>query len=217
MWTFTVRFPPVGGEIRRKPFGQYRASSRHLWSLASILCEIVAGALCRRGGLRKALAIIRQLVGHPMGNSHCLQMQDSRVGPGEFRMIKEVVKHQLTAARNPQNNERRFPSSLKKRQGLSLGFVSDQRPKFTAKAQSSPRLRTRPEPPGADQPILNGKNAGNCPWDLFRAYRPVRTIQCLPPCRVPAMPAACEHAAHVGTPAAFGAWHITVWNAMDFE
>jgi len=53
--------------------------------------------------------------------------------------------------------------------------------------------------------------------DLGRAYRPVRAIQCLPPCRVLAMPAACEHAAHVGTPAAFGAWRITVWNAMVFE
>jgi hypothetical protein len=78
-------------------------------------------------------------------------------------MTKYVVKHELTAARNPQNYERRFPSSLKKRQGLSLGFVSDQRPKFTAKARSSPSLGTRQEAPGADQPILNGKNAGNVP------------------------------------------------------
>jgi hypothetical protein len=31
------------------------------------------------------------------------------------------------------------------------------------------------------------------------------------------MPAACEHAAQVGTPEAFGDWRITVWNAMDFE
>ncbi len=86
------------------------------------------------------------------------------MGPGEFRMTKDVVKHKLTAARNPQNNGRRFPSSLKKRQGLSLGFVSDQRPKFTAKAQSSQSLRTRQDAPGADQPILNGKNAGTVPW-----------------------------------------------------
>jgi len=27
VWTFTVRSPPVCGEIRRKPFDQYRASS----------------------------------------------------------------------------------------------------------------------------------------------------------------------------------------------
>lgn len=27
VWTFTVRSPPVGGEIRRKLFDQYRASS----------------------------------------------------------------------------------------------------------------------------------------------------------------------------------------------
>jgi hypothetical protein len=31
------------------------------------------------------------------------------------------------------------------------------------------------------------------------------------------MPAACEHAAHVGAPEAFIAWQITVWNAMVFE
>ena len=38
-------------------------------------------------------------------------------------------------------------------------FVFDHRPKFTAKARSSQSLRTRQEAPGADQPILNGKNA----------------------------------------------------------
>ena len=43
---------------------------------------------------------------------------------------------------------------------MSLGFVSDQRPKFTAKARSSPSLRTSKEAPGADQPILNGKKRG---------------------------------------------------------
>jgi hypothetical protein len=61
------------------------------------------------------------------------------------------------------------------------------------------------------------KNRGDGPSVLFRAYRPVRTIQCLPPCRVLAMPAACAHAGHVGTPAAFGVWRVMVWNAMVFE
>jgi hypothetical protein len=42
-------------------------------------------------------------------------------------------------------------------------FVSDKRPKFTAKARSSPSLGTRQEAPGAEQPILNGKNAGTVP------------------------------------------------------
>ena len=48
---------------------------------------------------------------------------------------------------------------LEKTRGLSLSFVSHQRPKFTAKARSSQSLRTRQEAPGADQPILNGNNA----------------------------------------------------------
>jgi hypothetical protein len=64
---------------------------------------------------------------------------------------------------------------------------------------------------------VNRKNARTVRRVLFRAYRPVRAIQCLPPCRVLAMPVACAHAAHVGAPAAFGAWRITVWNAMVFE
>jgi len=36
-------------------------------------------------------------------------------------------------------------------------------------------------------------------------------------CRILAMPAACAHAGHVGTPAAFGVWRVMVWNAMVFE
>jgi hypothetical protein len=32
-----------------------------------------------------------------------------------------------------------------------------------------------------------------------------------------ARPAGCAHAAHVGTPAAFGVWRVMVWNAMVFE
>jgi hypothetical protein len=43
------------------------------------------------------------------------------------------------------------------------GFVSDKRPKFTAKARSSPSLRTRKEAPGAGQSILNRQNAGTVP------------------------------------------------------
>jgi len=43
------------------------------------------------------------------------------------------------------------------------GFVSDKRPKFTAKARSSPSLRTRKEAPGADQSILNRQNARTVP------------------------------------------------------
>ena len=37
------------------------------------------------------------------------------------------------------------------------------RPKFTAKAQSSPSPRTRRKAPGADPPIANRKNAGTVP------------------------------------------------------
>ncbi len=42
-------------------------------------------------------------------------------------------------------------------------FVTDKRPKFTAKARSSPSLRTRQEALGADQSIVNRKNAGTVP------------------------------------------------------
>jgi hypothetical protein len=52
---------------------------------------------------------------------------------------------------------------LTKTWGPSRGFVSDKRPKFTAKARSSPSLRTRKEAPGADQSILNRQNAGTVP------------------------------------------------------
>ena len=45
----------------------------------------------------------------------------------------------------------------------SRGFVSDKRPKFTAKARSSPSLRIRQEARGADQYILNRQNAGTVP------------------------------------------------------
>jgi hypothetical protein len=54
-------------------------------------------------------------------------------------------------------------AEVAKTRGLSLGFVFDQRPKFTAKARSSPSLGARQEAPGADQPVLNGKNAGSVP------------------------------------------------------
>ena len=54
-------------------------------------------------------------------------------------------------------------AEVAKTRGLSLGFVFDQRPKFTAKARSSQSFGTRQEAPGADQPILNGKNAGSVP------------------------------------------------------
>ena len=46
-------------------------------------------------------------------------------------------------------------------------FVTDKRPKFTAKTRRSPSLRTRQEAPGADQSILNRKNAGTVPGVLF--------------------------------------------------
>jgi hypothetical protein len=42
-------------------------------------------------------------------------------------------------------------------------FVSENRPKFTAKARSSPSLRTRKEAPGAGQSDLNRENAGTVP------------------------------------------------------
>jgi hypothetical protein len=68
-----------------------------------------------------------------------------------------------------------------------------------------------------NQSTAKWKKRGERPRDLFRMYRPVRITQCLPLCRVLAMRAACAHAAHVGTPAAFGDWQITVWNAMVLE
>jgi hypothetical protein len=56
----------------------------------------------------------------------------------------------------------RLPVGLEKNAGtVREFFVSDKRPKFTAKARSSPSLGTRQEAPGAEQPILNRKNAGN--------------------------------------------------------
>ncbi len=42
-------------------------------------------------------------------------------------------------------------------------FVTDKRPKFTAKARRSPSLRIGQEALGTDQPILNGKKAGTVP------------------------------------------------------
>jgi hypothetical protein len=53
------------------------------------------------------------------------------------------------------------------RAGTVPAFCSNRavhkRPKFTAKAQSSPSPRTRHEAPGADPPIANRKNAGTVP------------------------------------------------------
>jgi len=46
---------------------------------------------------------------------------------------------------------------------------SNKRPKFTAKARSSPSLRTRQEAPGADQPILNGENEGTVTGFCYRS------------------------------------------------
>jgi hypothetical protein len=51
----------------------------------------------------------------------------------------------------------------KKHRDCPRVFVSDRRPKFTAKARSSPSLRTSQEAPGADQPNLNRKKAGTVP------------------------------------------------------
>ena len=52
------------------------------------------------------------------------------------------------------------PSGSRKPGDRPWVFVSDKRPKFTAKARSSPSLRTRQEDRGADQPILNRKKRG---------------------------------------------------------
>jgi hypothetical protein len=58
-------------------------------------------------------------------------------------------------------------SGSRKRGDCPGFFVTDKRPKFTAKARSSPSLRTRQEAPGADQPILNGENEGTVTGFLF--------------------------------------------------
>jgi hypothetical protein len=55
------------------------------------------------------------------------------------------------------------PSGSRKRGDCPGFFVTDKRPKFTAKARSSPSLRTSQEAPGADQSILNRQNAGTVP------------------------------------------------------
>jgi hypothetical protein len=62
--------------------------------------------------------------------------------------------------------------------GPSRGFVSDKRPKFTAKTRSSPSLRTRKEAPGAGQPIVNRKNGGTVPGFLFsnRVSQPAQAV-----------------------------------------
>jgi hypothetical protein len=55
----------------------------------------------------------------------------------------------------------------------------DKRPKFTAKAQSSPSPRTRREAPGADPPIANRKNSGTVPafFSGVRYYGPKAIVQ----------------------------------------
>jgi hypothetical protein len=62
------------------------------------------------------------------------------------------------------------PKRLTKTRGPSRVFVSDKRPKFTAKARSSPSLRTSQEAPGADQPNLNRKKAGTVPGFCFMCH-----------------------------------------------
>jgi hypothetical protein len=56
---------------------------------------------------------------------------------------------------------------VEKTPGTVPAFCSNRavhkRPKFTAKAQSSPSPRTRKEVPGADPPIANRKNSGTVP------------------------------------------------------
>ena len=61
------------------------------------------------------------------------------------------------------NRPRLAPKRLTKTWGLSLVFVSDKRPKFTAKARSSPSLRTRQEASGAYKSIVNKKKPGTVP------------------------------------------------------
>jgi hypothetical protein len=93
-----------------------------------------------------------------------------------------------------------------------IGFFSAQSPllgRFNVRPCFYPKSR-------GDAAYVSLSILENYP-DLGRAYRPVRTTQCLPLCRVLAMRAACAHATHMGTPEAFGAWKFTMWNAMVFE
>ena len=55
------------------------------------------------------------------------------------------------------------PSGSRKPGDCPGVFVTDRRPKFTAKARRSPSLRTRQKDRGVDQSILNRQNARTVP------------------------------------------------------
>jgi hypothetical protein len=61
-------------------------------------------------------------------------------------------------------------SGSRKRGDCPGVFVTDKRPKFTAKARSSLSLRTRQEDRGADQSILNRQNAGTVTGFCFMCH-----------------------------------------------